>query len=73
MEVDFFLTLSEESVERGKKPDRLVDFRRGAGPIGAEADQLLHVGVGGEDLPRPPHRRANRQDPPTAASCATRI
>src|SRR5829696_2030927 len=46
----FFLTLIEECVEGRKKSDRLVDFRRRSGPVGAEADQFLHVGVGGQHL-----------------------
>src|SRR5215212_3024889 len=45
-----FLTLIEECVQGGKKSDRLVHFRRRAGPVGAEADQFLHIGIGGQHL-----------------------
>ena len=44
--------MGEEGFEGGIEGDRLVDLGRGARTVGAEADQLLHVGERGEDLPR---------------------
>src|SRR3569623_2664386 len=44
------LVLGEEGLKPGVQLDGAVDLRVGAGPVGADADQLLHVGVGGEAL-----------------------
>src|SRR3954469_17233075 len=40
----FVLALAQEGLQRLVQPDRLVDLGAGARPIGAEPDQLLHVG-----------------------------
>src|SRR5215471_4088455 len=45
------LALGEERLERLVQTDGLVDLGARARPIGAEPDQLLHVGVGRHHLP----------------------
>src|ERR1700722_19179362 len=47
----FFLTLGEKSLDRLVQADRLVDLRAGAGAVGAEPDELLHIRIGRHHLP----------------------
>src|SRR5262245_54519253 len=42
----FFLTLGEEFLQWPVQADGLIDLGAGTCPIGAEPDQLLHVGIG---------------------------
>src|SRR5579883_2195327 len=39
------LALGEKSLDRLMQANGFVDLGAGAGPIGAEADELLHVGI----------------------------
>src|SRR5262249_57059226 len=47
----FFLTLGEKSLERLVQADGLIDLRAGAGPIGAEPDEFLHIRIRRHHLP----------------------
>ena len=49
----FVLGLAQKALQRPVQPDRLIDLLTGTLAIGAEPDQLLHVGIGRHDLARP--------------------
>src|SRR3954452_17005673 len=42
----FVLALAQEGLQRLVQADRLVDLGAGAGAVGAQTDQFLHVGIG---------------------------
>src|ERR1700752_466493 len=43
----FLLTLGEKSLERLVQADGPVDLGAGAGAVGAEPDEFLHISIGG--------------------------
>src|SRR5215467_9313237 len=48
----FVLALAQKRLQGAVQGDGLVDLGAAPGPIGPQADQFLHVGVGGHDLAR---------------------